>query len=94
MDDQVRHVAWLFGQAEGSAERHKLTLSPSTAALVYWALREFVHRTSGSVRSLIVNGDYPAALEGHAEVVAWCQGVQKELAAYVSNNDREVSRCR
>ena len=94
MDGNVRHVVWLFRQADGSAEKYSLTLSPSTAALVYWALREFAHRTSGSVRSLVVNQDYPAALEGHAEVVAWCQGVQNELAAYVSSNDREVCRIR
>ena len=94
MDENVRHVVWLFGQADPPAETFSIRLTPSTAAIVYWALREFVHRTGGSVRSLVVNQDYPAALHGHAEVVAWCKGLQKELAAYVSSKDMEVGRCR
>lgn len=94
MDENVRHAIWMFGQDEEGLGRHNITVCPSGAALLYWALRELVMRTGGSVRSLVVNRDYPAALQGHAAVVEWCHNLQAELVEFVRENGKEVGRCR
>ena len=94
MDDQVRHVVRLFGQDEGAADRKAIVLTPSQAVLVYWALREFVMRAGGSVRSQVVNHDYPQTLRDHARVVDWCHRLQVELVEYAREHELEVGGCR
>ena len=94
MDDQVRHVVRLFDKDDGADDRHGIVLSPPQSVLVYWALREFVQRAGGSVRSQVVNRDYPEALRGHARVVEWCHRLQKELVEHAHAHGVEVSVCR
>lgn len=94
MDDQVQHVVRLFDTDDDATAGHGVVLSPQQAVLLYWALREFVQRAGGSVRSQVVNREYPKTLRGHANVVEWCHRLQAELVEHARTHGVEVSVCR
>lgn len=94
MDDQVRHVVRLFGQDTGDDDRFGIVLTPAQSVLVYWALFRMVQHVGGSVRSQVVNHDYPDVLRGHAKVAEWCHRMQKELVDHARSHGVEVSVCR
>lgn len=92
MDHNVRHVVRLFSEANGGDELD-VRLTPAQAVLVYWALYMFSNAIGGSVRSLIVNSDYPDRLRGHANLVCWVNALRAGLVNYAHKNKVEVSVC-
>lgn len=92
MNDNIRHVARLFDNDMGDSEL-EIRLTPAQAVLIYWALYQVSNAIGGSVRSLIVNSEYPEALRSHAELSDWVADLRSRLVKHAHTHRVEVSVC-